>query len=218
MHAYIHPYIRMQLAWVSAGRSTLTSSHTYVCIHIHVHMNMYICVKMQVNLDVVDVPPDSSGGDCRCERGFYGRTCQKSAEIRSSQSLELTSAAVLYICIYTRILGTEFCFECVFPQYSIPRGLTKELPKCKNPKMFGSLRWYNDFNNFHTKLRCKKQPMHLIEHIPTCFEKLLINIQGNNQNNLIDYEISCGPSIHSNRQFGLQNKFIRIGFALWANS
>ena len=66
-----------------------TSTYISTCMHV------YMC--MQVNLDVVDVPPDSSGGDCRCERGFYGRTCQKSAEILSSQSLELASAAVLYV-------------------------------------------------------------------------------------------------------------------------
>ena len=46
----------------------------------------------QVKVNVIDVEPDETGGRCGCERGFYGIACQKTAAVRTSQTVEITAA------------------------------------------------------------------------------------------------------------------------------
>lgn len=48
--------------------------------------------RRQVKVNVIDVPPDETGGRCLCQRSFYGLACQKTALVRNSQTVEISAA------------------------------------------------------------------------------------------------------------------------------
>ena len=49
--------------------------------------------RRQVAIDVVDVPHDETGGECDCQRGYFGLACQKTASVRGSETVAITAAA-----------------------------------------------------------------------------------------------------------------------------